>query len=214
MERPPDHDLGLDSVGEPFQVPDVAEDSRRNFFVSTVAVVSGVVAGVVPAAMALFTFCDPLRRLRRTPQLYSAEDEQDPSGFVRVCSVDALTEDTAPQRFPVVSDRIDAWNFTPAQPIGAVFVQRTGPQSVRVFNATCPHAGCSVACDGQSFLCPCHNSSFNLDGTKRVSTSGKENPSPRDMDTLEVDLDRMARGEVWVDYVNFYTGREEKIPKL
>ncbi|HEY9887442.1 MAG TPA: Rieske (2Fe-2S) protein [Candidatus Obscuribacterales bacterium] len=32
-------------------------------------------------------------------------------------------------------------------------------------NATCPHAGCSVAWEGAMFACPCHDSRFNPDGT-------------------------------------------------
>ena len=130
-----------------------------------------------------------------------------------MAALSALRPGDAPQRFAVIADRQDAWNYIPDQPIGAVFIERTGESEVRVFNATCPHAGCSVSCDGQSFNCPCHNSSFNLDGTKRVSGSGRENPSPRSLDSLLVDPDQLAKGEIWVKFVNFFTGREKPIPK-
>ena len=57
------------------------------------------------------------------------------------------------------------------------------------------------------------NSSFNLDGAKRKSESGRENPSPRDLDKLSVDPSKLADGEVWIKFQNFYTGRVEPKPK-
>jgi Rieske Fe-S protein len=56
----------------------------------------------------------------------------------------------------------------------------------------------------KGFFCPCHSASFDRDGKR----SGSDCPSPRDMDTLEVEL----RGrEVWVDYRKFRTGIVPKI---
>ena len=70
-----------------------------------------------------------------------------------------------------------------------------------------------MACDGQAFVCPCHNSSFLLDGKRRLAESGRDNPSPRDLDNLDVDPEKLAQGEVWVRFQNFYTGKHEKVPK-
>jgi Rieske Fe-S protein len=40
------------------------------------------------------------------------------------------------------------------------------PGSFNAFSAVCTHAGCTVAeIVGPSINCPCHGSSFNLDGT-------------------------------------------------
>jgi len=62
------------------------------------------------------------------------------------------------------------------------------------------------------YKCPCHNSAFNVAGEK-VDLPGKENPSPRPMDTLRVDDQKLAAsGEIWVEFLNFYTGIHEKKP--
>jgi menaquinol-cytochrome c reductase iron-sulfur subunit len=165
-------------------------------------------------AIGLVPFLDPWRR---KPQLPTSRLKNGgsggPEGFIQVASLGALEVGGMPQRFPVIADQLDAWNFSPNQPIGAVFLQRTGDSAVRCFNVTCPHAGCSVSCNGQEYICPCHNSSFELDGVRRAPDSGRENPSPRDLDALEVEPNKLAQGEVWVRFQNFYTGKHEKIPK-
>ncbi|MCA9203539.1 MAG: Rieske 2Fe-2S domain-containing protein [Planctomycetales bacterium] len=187
-------------------------EPRRNFLMSLSATVVGAAVGLIPVFTGLIAFLDPLSRKRKVPGAYAAASGGR-EGFVKVCSLEALAVDGSPQRFAVIDNQTDAWNFTPAQAVGSVYVQRTGNSDVRVFNTTCPHAGCSVAFTGSAYHCPCHNSAFNLDGTKLQSTTGRENPSPRPLDELVVDADKLADGEVWVKYQNFYTGREEQIPK-
>ena len=137
-----------------------------------------------------------------------------------VAPLGAIPEDGMPRRFEIVSDRVDAWSFIPGQAIGAIFLSRQkvepGQPEVVAFHATCPHAGCTVAfnVDTNAFLCPCHNSSFDKDG-KKMDLSGRSNPSPRGLDKLEVNQDKLARdGEVWVKYLNYYTGRKDMKPKI
>ncbi len=190
------------------------ENPRRGFLFSAAAAIAAGAAALVPVGVGIVAFLDPLQRKRATPKRYRGDADEGQQDWVRVCALGALGQNGPPQRFPVIADQHDAWNFTPGAPIGAVFVERTGPQSVRVLNATCPHAGCSVSYHGQGFQCPCHNSSFDLSGAKQVSLSGRENPSPRGLDSLDVDPARLAQGEVWIRFMEFYTGRAEKIPKL
>ena len=73
---------------------------------------------------------------------------------------------------------------------GAVYLRRRG-DSIAALNVVCPHAGCfvNVAADRSSFLCPCHKSSFDLDGAVNDPAS----PSPRDMDALEVEVRTATR---------------------
>ena len=195
------------SEKEPGKSSDSAtQDSTRRRFFETAAYVLGGIAGIVPAIIGLFAFLDPLRRTPAKPKLHQEGLGGGGQGFIRIASLDALSLN-APQRFPVIDDQIDAWNFTPDQPVGAVYIEKLSDSAVRVFNTTCPHAGCSVACNGTAFHCPCHNSSFNLDGSKLVSDSGRANPSPRDLDSLEYEL---RDGEIWVKFQNFYTGEHEK----
>ena len=100
-------------------------------------------------------------------------------------------------------------NKKPNQPIGAVYLRRQG-KNVVCFNAICPHAGCFVgyAADRKIFQCPCHTSSFQLDG-RRISPS----PSPRNMDELKVEADKLKLGEVWIEFVNYYPGTEDREEK-
>ena len=58
----------------------------------------------------------------------------------------------------------------------------------------------------KSYLCPCHNSLFGLDGT----IADRSSPSARPLDALEVEV--RGTGEVWVKFMNFLAGKAEKIP--
>ena len=190
--------------------PASPQEPRRNFVFEAATAVIGLAVGIVPFAAGLLSFLDPLLRKNKVPSKHASKRSGGEPEMVRICSLGALTTDGPPQRFPVITDQFDGWNFMPQQPIGSVYLQRTGEDKVRVFNTTCPHAGCSVSCDGQGYHCPCHNSSFELDGSKRKSDSGRENPSPRALDTLE---HLIKSGDVWAHFENFYPGREEKKPK-
>jgi Rieske Fe-S protein len=112
-----------------------------------------------------------------------------------------------PRQFAVVAERVDAWTGFAAEPIGAVYLRREkGSGKVEALSATCPHAGCFVEMEGQGrcFRCPCHNSTFTLDGGI-VAPS----PSPRAMDTLEC---RVAKnGEVEVLFQKFRAGIAAKV---
>ena len=96
-------------------------------------------------------------------------------------------------------------------------IREPGSEKVSAFNATCPHAGCFVGYQAQQkhFACPCHKSTFDLAGVRLTQRS----PSPRDMDSLEVeirvaDASQPAVKELWVKYTDFRIATEEKIPKV
>ena len=61
------------------------------------------------------------------------------------------------------------------------------PVSVIAYNTVCPHLGCFVDYrkKEQDFFCPCHDSNFDLN-SKLV-----KGVSPRAMDTLEVDQEKL-----------------------
>ena len=139
---------------------------------------------------------DPLRR------------KSEANRFIAVTSLNSLPEDGFPRKFVVTASHSDAWNTNPSVPVGAVYLRRTGPATVQAFNVVCPHAGCFVdfipARNG--YLCPCHNSTFNLDG----KISDPRSPSPRGLDPLEVEI--RNDGEVWVQFRNYLAGHEKRIP--
>jgi quinol---cytochrome c reductase iron-sulfur subunit, bacillus type len=168
---------------------------RRGFFSRSGAIVIGGLIGLVPAATALAVFFDPLRRNGRSGK------------FIRVAPVSAVPDDGVPRQFPVVAERVDAWNRS-LEPVGAVYLRRQPGAAVpECLSATCPHAGCFVAYDGvtKTFRCPCHNSSFEPDGAIIPPS-----PSPRAMDALACEV---RQDEVLVKFENFYAGKAEKIVK-
>jgi Rieske Fe-S protein len=192
--------------------PPAAPTNRRRVLEWTSFILGSLIA-LLPFSAGFWTFLDPWLHAREPPKSRRRGGTGGKEGFVRVTTLDALQVGGAPQRFPVIADKIDGWNFLADQAVGSVFLHRTADKQVRCFNATCPHAGCSVSCVGQAYVCPCHNSSFNLDGTKLDSQSGRENPSPRNLDDLVVDEQKLNDNEVWVQFMNFYTGKHEKTPK-
>jgi len=185
--------------------PDPPPENRRTFFAAAAAVVTGSIALVVPLGAGIASFLTPLFRKSK-------------SSDVRVALLDQVPDDGMPRYFPVIADRVDAWTRYPAQRIGAVYlVRKPGEVQPLAFTAKCPHAGCFIgyAAGSNVFNCPCHTSSFNLDGTR---VRGDSEVSPRDMDPLPVEIRQVTTAdggelaEVWVEFIDFQTGHKERIP--
>jgi Rieske Fe-S protein len=175
-------------------------EPRRNFFTQLAAVVVGGVAGLVPLAVGLATFINPLRKSVKEKLEPSGSDQ----GFYKVTTLDSLT--ATPQAFKIIADRKDAWNAFPKDAIGSVYLSRLEGDKVLAFNVTCPHAGCAVDWRSakKAYHCPCHNSAFAADGSR-----APESPSARDLDSLDVEI---RDGAVWVKYQDFKTGEKKKLP--
>jgi menaquinol-cytochrome c reductase iron-sulfur subunit len=171
------------------------QPERRGFLKRLAAGIIGGLAGVVPLLSGLAVLFDPLRR---KPAGASA---------IHVAALGALPEDGTPRKFSVLASHVDAWNKSAQTPIGAVYLRRTGPKSVKAFNVVCPHAGCFVefVAAQKSYYCPCHRSAFALDGTIASAS-----PAKRGLDELEVEVRNGT--EVWVKFQNFLAGKAEKVP--
>jgi menaquinol-cytochrome c reductase iron-sulfur subunit len=182
------------------------ETPRRNVLVAVAAVVVGGLVSIVPFAAGLIMFLDPLLKRKTNGDAGGGKAARP---LHRVAALEALPADGTPVQVPVIADLTDAWNREANQPVGAVYLRREGDK-VECFNAICPHAGCFVAyaVDRDVFQCPCHTSSFQLDG-QRILPS----PSPRDMDALKVDAEKLKEGEVWIEFVNYYPGKEHREEK-
>jgi menaquinol-cytochrome c reductase iron-sulfur subunit len=177
------------------------DEPRRHFFAQAAAVVIGGIITVFPFAAGVLVLFDPLRK------------KPDDNGSLRVTTLDSVPDDGIPRQFPVIADRTDAWNWYPSEPIGNVYlVRHKGQTAVQAFNVICPHAGCFVEfkMDAERYECPCHSSFFEVDGA-RINPGSC--PSPRDLDSLEVDNVRLEKGEVWVMFKNFRVANSEKIEK-
>ncbi|HWA97344.1 MAG TPA: Rieske 2Fe-2S domain-containing protein [Pirellulales bacterium] len=175
-------------------------EPRRGFVAKFLAVVIGAVATLLPVASGVAVLLDPLRR------------KSGAGTARRITTLDSLPDDGVPRQFPVLADRQDAWNRFPNEQIGAVYLRRLpGSDKVEAFNAYCPHAGCFVAFkpERNQYQCPCHTSAFEVDGQRVMPCV-----SPRDLDSLacEVRTDGADR-EIYVDFMNFYSGIAEKKPK-
>jgi menaquinol-cytochrome c reductase iron-sulfur subunit len=176
--------------------PDPPPD-RRGFLKRLLASVIGGVCSLVPLGAGLAVFFDPLRR------------KAEAGRAVQITSLHALPADGVPRKFSVISNRTDAWNKFPATPVGAIYLRRTDETTIEAFNVICPHAGCFIdyAADMHCYLCPCHNSTFAIDG----SINDPKSPSPRGMDSLEVEI--RNESEVWIVFQNFRSGLVDKIPE-
>lgn len=176
------------------ELPD--NEGRRDFLKKACAACLGGAVMLPPIGAGVAVLLDPLKRK-------SAQ-----GAFVKVGFLSALPENGAPRKFSVLTTREDAWNKMTNVPVGAVYVRRTGPQSVQALNVACPHAGCFVdyVQDRNSYLCPCHNSTFGVDGKINDSKS----PAARGMDELETQI--RNGNEVWVKFQNYRAGEAEKVP--
>jgi menaquinol-cytochrome c reductase iron-sulfur subunit len=169
---------------------------RRGFLKKASAVILGAIAGIIPGISGLLVLLDPLRR------------KSHESGAVLVASLDSLHEDGTPSKFSVIAGHTDAWTQIPEAHVGAVYLRRTGAKTVKALNVVCPHAGCPVEYKKaqNGYHCPCHNSTFALDGL----VNDPKSPSPRGLDELEVEIRNDS--EIWVKFQNFQAGHTEKKP--
>ncbi len=184
--------------------PSASDIPRRSFLVRTLSLLVGGIAALVPLAAGAIFFLDPVTRKKRA--IGTTGKSVDAEGFIKVTMTDALSEDGAPRSFKVIADLQDFWNKFPDSEIGAVYLRRDDQGEVVCFNARCPHLGCTVNYDPdqQKFICPCHESSFLLDGTR-----SNEIP-PRDLDPLDVQV--RGDNEVWVKFQKFRAGCAERKP--
>ncbi len=162
--------------------------------------------------------------------LIDARNRPARSGKLKTVSRLSELEVDKPKLISIRDVRKDAWTLHPNDAIGNVWLIRQPDSSVKAFTATCPHLGCQIdfKADKNLFVCPCHNGTFNADGSMRPeTTAGTPNPAPRDMDSLKVELQqdpdpthevpdpndpsaKKADQLVQVEYLVFYQGTREK----
>jgi menaquinol-cytochrome c reductase iron-sulfur subunit len=174
---------------------------RRGFLAQGVVLALGATAYAVPAVSGVLAALNPLRL-------------KDATGvFLRITSLDTLPTDGLPRKFPVIAQRVDAWTRA-VEPIGAVYLRRTGERAVEALQVVCPHAGCTVQLEevtdsktqqkALGFACPCHKAYFDVRGQRVQAVS----PSPRAMDALEV---KIEGSDVLVLFQNFKLGTADKV---
>ncbi len=144
---------------------DGTESTRRRFYVSFIYGLAAVIGGTlsVPAFVYLFF----------PPKAKSAAEWVDAGDLSKIPV-------NAPQEVVFQRKRVDGWKITAEK--STAWVVKTPSNEVVAFSPICTHLGCSIHWDDptKKFVCPCHNSVFNMDGTV---VGG---PAPRPLDRFEV----------------------------
>jgi menaquinol-cytochrome c reductase iron-sulfur subunit len=135
-------------------------------------------------------------------------------------------EENVPTAAVIRDIRRDAWTLHPDDVLGRVWLiwrgekAEDGTPKVEAYTTICPHLGGSINFEekSQCFVCPLHGATFKLN-CQRVSDYelGRSNPAPRDMDSLEVELEAVPESDgefyIKVKYENFIQGHETKKKK-
>lgn len=118
-----------------------------------------VTAGVIAAPAAAYLFSSP--------------KSQGTGDLIEIADLTQL-ETGKPQEVVFHRTRIDAWNESKEK--ATAWVVKTGDNSAVAYSPGCPHLGCVYRWEAESFVCPCHASTFGTDG--RVLSG----PAPRALD--------------------------------
>ncbi|MEW5980072.1 MAG: ubiquinol-cytochrome c reductase iron-sulfur subunit [Acidobacteriota bacterium] len=142
--------------------------NRRAFYLSVIYSLWSLMGAVVAVLAAIYLLFPP--RLRRQEE------------WVEVGSVGDLRRDS-PVEWVFRRNRTDGWKVTSEKT--TAWIVKKSDQQVVAFGPQCPHLGCAYHWDSkdQSFLCPCHTSTFSLEG--EVLTG----PAPRSLDRYDVKIE-------------------------
>jgi len=145
------------------------DPSRRAFYRGLIQLLGAAMAAVVAAPAAAYLMLKPK----------SAEGDD----LVEVADLSDLPVG-APQEVVYYRTRIDGWKRSREK--ATAWVVKTTEDKAIAFSPTCPHLGCIYHWEGegsdaqgqpaQSFVCPCHASSFSAQGEVLGG------PAPRPLD--------------------------------
>jgi menaquinol-cytochrome c reductase iron-sulfur subunit len=98
--------------------------------------------------------------------------------WVEAASIEKL-ETGVPEEVVFRRNRVDGWKISSEKT--SAWVVKTGDNQIVAFAPQCTHLGCAYHWDQRKkeFLCPCHTSTFSLDGKV---TAG---PAPRPLDRYQ-----------------------------
>lgn len=180
--------------------PSAHQPQRRNFLIEAAAVMVGFIATAVPACAGAIFVLNPLIRKSKPG------DDTVGDGFRQVGRLNQLRPGGPPVLFPITGGKKDAWTTYPAAALGAVYVRQLEDGKLTALSADCPHLGCKVNFRGgehNDFKCPCHASSFSIDGAR------SNDIPPRNMDSLEVVV--RNTDEIWVKFEKYRAGRADQV---
>ena len=142
--------------------------NRRNFFLALIYGLWGLIAAALGLPAAAYLLLPP--RARKEPE------------WVEAGSL-AQLQTGVPEQVVFRRNRVDGWKVSSEKT--SVWVLKKADNQVLAFAPQCTHLGCGYHWDEQKrhFLCPCHSSTFSIDG---AVLSG---PAPRPLDRYLVKLD-------------------------
>ena len=143
-------------------------ENRRTFFLTLIYGLWGVISAALALPAAAYLLLPP--RARKT------------GGWVPAGDAGQLQPDL-PSEMVFRRNRADGWKITSEKT--SAWVVKTAGNQVVAYAPQCTHLGCAYRWDekGHYFLCPCHTSTFGLDG-KVLS-----GPAPRALDRYEVKVE-------------------------
>jgi len=148
--------------------------TRRSLYERTIL----LLGGLLNAALAL----------PAVAYLLGPAGKEEDAGWTEAGDVSALPEGR-PVELTVHRERRDAWKKSVEK--RNVWAVKQGEGGVTVFVPQCTHLGCGYRwiAERELFLCPCHDSTFSIDGEVM---SG---PAPRPLDRFET---RIEGGRIWI----------------
>ena len=151
---------------------------RRSFHVSLIYAMWAVITGALSIPAAIYLIVPP-------------KSKKDTSDWVEAGDISQL-KSNVPEEFVFRRNRLDGWKVTSEKTTAWVIKQ--GESQVVAFTPQCTHLGCAYSYDerNKEFLCPCHTSTFGLDG--KVLTG----PAPRALDRYETKIagNKLMLGDV------------------
>jgi menaquinol-cytochrome c reductase iron-sulfur subunit len=146
------------------EVQPAADDlspTRRSFYIGFINGAMGLIGLALAAPAAIYLLFPPKVR-KEAEWVETADLSTIPAG--------------APTEISFVRKRVDGWKVTTEK--ATAWVVKKPDNEVVAFAPQCTHLGCAYHWDDSShiFLCPCHTSSFSIDGQVLGG------PAPRPLD--------------------------------
>lgn len=150
---------------------------RRNFLVLAIQGLGAVIAGALGVPALTYLFAPP-----------KAKND---AAWIEVADLAKLPAGE-PAEIIFSHKRVDGWKVVTEKT--SAWVVKTGETEAFALAPACTHLGCAYHWkhDSKEFTCPCHASSFSIDGKVQAG------PAPRPLDRYE---SRVVNGKVQVGRV-------------
>lgn len=164
----------------------MSEINRRSFFGKIIAAISGLIGLGLGIPLLGYAVLPTLRK-REEP-------------WSEVGPLD-LIETHRPKELEVVRSSSSGWMKT--NTVRSIWAHKKTDGEIVVFSPICTHLGCGYRWSDpdRQFLCPCHNSVFDLEGNVLAG------PAPRPLDTLPT---KIEGDRLFILYQEFKAGHPRK----